>query len=250
MREIAAVHSEISIAERKPSSVAQPESILAVCEQCQLKASCPIASASGTRPAISETVYDLGSRVFSEDGAFDKVYVIKSGSLQLSINSPTLKQKTIGFGFPGEIVGWESWSSGAYLYSATTLDKSRLCAIKTKTLLISMRRDTRFLQQLLRMTAQQVMREKTAPLAMLRGPVEGKTAAFILDIFTRSHKHWSIAPNVVLSMPRNAISSFLGISPESLSRCLSGLARKKAITVFNRRISVLDLDLLRSLATR
>ncbi len=249
MQETVGVRSGASLAKQKVATLVQREPTPAACGECQLKTTCPIASTSDIGPAISEKIYDPGSRVFSEDNTFHKIYVIKSGSLQLSIKSPMLTQTIIGFGFPGELAGWEFSDLGAYMYSATTLEKSRLCAIETKTLLSSMRRDTYFRRRLLRAAALQVMREKVGPLAMLRGPAESKVAAFILDVFSRNQKYPNTAPNFVLSMPRNAISCYLGISPESLSRCLSSLSRKKAITVFNRRVSVPDLELLRKMAS-
>ena len=50
-----------------------------------------------------------------------------------------------------------------------------------------------------------------------------------------------------LSMRRQDIGNFLGLSNESISRQLTALSREKIITVQQRAINILDLNLLQSI---
>jgi CRP/FNR family transcriptional regulator len=246
--EIASIHGQRDSSENGPQRSSSPKPILATCNTCLLQKVCPLTSTSHIGTPLNEAIYEPDSIAFTENDHFDKIYVLKSGSIQISVTNPKGEQSILGFVFPGEMVGWESWKFSRFPYTIKMLERSRLCTLEKKNLLHSMRISPDFQVQLLRAAGQQVMRDRLSPLAMLHGSIEAKTAAFILDIYTRNHVNKHIAPDFILSMPRNSISSYIGITPESLSRSLSSLRKKGAISVFNRRISVLDKKLLHTLA--
>lgn len=248
MSEIASVHGLSDIAEADSRRGGSVKSTASVCSSCQRRTKCTLASVSSAGSPLEEGIYEAGMSVFTENDHFDSVYVVKSGSLQILATTANGEQAIIGFVFPGAVVGSESEESDRYPYTITALEKSRLCAVDKKTLLSLMRVNPDFQLRLLRTIGSQIVQDKKSMLTLFRGTVEAKTAAFVLYLYSRYHNDKYISSDIVLSMPRSAISGYLGITPESLSRCLSSLSKKGAIAVFNRRLSILDMDKLRVLA--
>ena len=56
-----------------------------------------------------------------------------------------------------------------------------------------------------------------------------------------SHTHF------ILSMPRQTIASFLGLSNETISRQFTALCKENIISVNQRDIQINDLDLLQAI---
>jgi CRP/FNR family transcriptional regulator len=69
-----------------------------------------------------------------------------------------------------------------------------------------------------------------------------RMASFLLELSKGQEKA------IRLCMPREDISSYLGLAVESISRLLSRFREEGLITVSNRAISLLDVPRLRQLA--
>lgn len=227
-------------------------SLTSKCGDCHQRNRCllrplEIISQAIGRPLLSEHVYEASSTIVRENESIDKILVLKSGSVQLSNLDSTGKEQIFGFAFPNSILASEAIETRNSYLTIITLEKSRACKIEKAELLYAMRINSEFCRSFLSAVARQIMEEKKYTLKLCRGSVEARTAAFVLYLYEIYYPERSISTDIILSMPRSSISSFLDITPESLSRCLSNLSTQKLISVFNRRITILSIDGLKAL---
>jgi CRP/FNR family transcriptional regulator len=238
-----------SIAQTRPSK----NNPISNCVNCHQRNRCPLSpidkiSQIIERLPLREAVYEPGATVATENQKIDKILVVKSGSVQLSSLNTAGVQQTHGFAFPNSILAPESIETGNLYLTMTTLEKTRICAIDRTELLYALRLDSDFFHLYLKAIAQQVEAEKIYTMKLRRGTVETRTSAFILHLYDTYNPARGMSNDIILSMSRSSISSYLDITSESLSRCLSSLSKHKIISVFNRRITILNIDGLKKLA--
>jgi CRP/FNR family transcriptional regulator len=71
-----------------------------------------------------------------------------------------------------------------------------------------------------------------------------KVAGFIIHIIDQYKLSDKNTNEIIFTMSRSEIASFLGITIESVSRALKHLAKEDIIEVFNRRVTIKDMEKL------
>lgn len=223
------------------------------CADCHQRNRCPLSPIDKISQIIhklplTESTYEASSTIAQENSKLSKIMVVKSGSLLLSNRGSEESIHVQGFTFPNAILVPESIETGKLDLTITALEKTRICEIERIELLYALRLSVNFFQLFLRAIADQSASEKTYMMKLRRGSVDARTAGFLLQLSKRYNAGNNTSKDIILSMSRSDISSYLDITTESLSRCLSRLSKSNVISVFNRRISILDIESLKSIA--
>ncbi|GAB3372967.1 helix-turn-helix domain-containing protein [Spongiibacter taiwanensis] len=191
---------------------------------------------------IAEHSIKEGDVLFSHGTPFRSVYVVKSGSLKSTYGESSAVS---GFFFSGAVLGIDGFTSGHYSGDLIALESSRVCEVYFEKLLELSVRFPDLQRHVFHLLSEHVAEVLRMNSVMRSGSVEQRTAAFLIGISDLYNKQRLSRSDVVLPMSRPDISQFLGVSPESLSRALSALGKKRLIKVFNRRVSFVDIDALR-----
>ena len=196
---------------------------------------------------IKEYHVDAGETVLEENSKFSSIFAVKSGSVKICLGEK--KDNVDGFYFPANIIGVEGFGYHKTINSIVALERSRLCEIDFEKLLDIMTRVPSLHRYFLTMISRQLQGNQRMASVVRNGSVEQRTAAFLMFISYQYNQQRLSNSDIVLPMPRSDISNYLGVTPESLSRALSSLGKKRLIKVFNRRVSLLNFDELESLAS-
>jgi len=181
--------------------------------------------------------------LFLPRNKFQSLYIIQQGALKTYQTEADGKELVRGFYFETEILGYEAICTGHYLFAAVALTDTIVCEI-TYTRFLSLMQDKPELQKsILHLISQ----ELNVRSYLLLSSAEQRLAAFLIDLSSR------LSPNKInyyltLPMSRQDIGNYLRLTGETVSRVLSRFQRKRIIKIDHKKISLLQPDLLQTIA--
>jgi CRP/FNR family transcriptional regulator, nitrogen fixation regulation protein len=183
--------------------------------------------------------YPCNSEIFGEGEPAEYLYKVISGSVRTYKILSDGRRQVGGFYLPGEIFGLEF--ADEHTLSAEPISDAKVLVVKRSALNALAGRDPSIAQQLFALTGRELHRVQDRILLLIKNAQE-RVASFLLEMAERA------SGNVVeLSMSRQDIADYLGLTIETVSRTLSSLETAAAIEVpTSRRIVLRNRDALRS----
>ena len=193
------------------------------------------------RTAGGEAVYRQGDRVSS-------LLVVNTGRLRLTKANREGGEQLIRVLEPGDFIGVDSFLTGSYpAHTATAMADTVLCEFRHADLGGLLGTYPEIGAAMLGSLATQLSHTEERLAAQTLEPVERRVAAYLLELPTRPHDRGLL---IDLPLTKKDIASYLGTTPESLSRSLRALADAGVIdTVGARQVVVLDSFALEELLT-
>lgn len=194
------------------------------------------------RAAAGERLYGEGERVAS-------LLVVNSGRLRLTKANREGAEQLIRVLEPGDFIGVESFLTGAAPgHSATAMSESVLCEFRHDDLGDLLKNFPQVGAAMLGSLAEQLARTEERLATQTLEPVEGRVADYLLGLPSEPHERGLL---VALPLSKKDIASYLGTTPETLSRTLRALADAGVIeTESARAIVVRNPVALGELASR
>ncbi len=205
---------------------------------------CPIGAAAavgrGGRCPMVDRRHAAGARIYSAGESVQSVWYVKSGAVALTrgIDDGEGYGKLHALRRSGSLLGVEGLVRDKHLDSAKAITEATLCGAPREEMIRWVEDATAaraVLACVLRDHCNDEPRRATAD-----GTASERLARWLLDTETTKQGR---------SLPRSAIAGLLGMKPETLSRALASLAKKGAIAVGRMRISIVQRNVLRALAT-
>jgi len=187
-----------------------------------------------------ERTLQIGEHLFDHQQELYCLFALQSGSMKTCCDDEVGSEQILGFFLPGEILGIEALGMGSYLGCAVALEPSRVCLMSYDELrklcgeLPNLRREIHHI------SAQNMMVGYQARTWLGKKNAEQRLATFILDLAQRMIKRGFEIQSLRLSMSRQDIGNYLGLSPETVSRLLSSLQKQNVIRVENRHVEIID----------
>lgn len=167
------------------------------------------------------------------------LFVVHTGMVKLSHTTADGRSTTLQVIGPGE-VGGETWLlTGERPESdVVALDESRMCVFEPGALDTVVRQFPSVGVAMLRALAMRLHSAERMLAARTLAEVGARLAAYLLDCSTT----WGVggAATAHLPMAKKDIATFLGTSPETLSRRLKALEREGLIQVHGMDVDILD----------
>ncbi len=179
------------------------------------------------------TVMTFGrnEEIFGEGEPADYVCKVLDGAVRRYTILSDGRRRIGGFSFAGEIFGLQP--SERHSSSADSLGHSRIMVTKRSRVLKCAERNSDVAYRLWAITADQLRRSE-AHVSVLMKNARERVAAFLLDIAQRLAKD-----TIQLLMSRQDIADYLGLTIETVSRCLSQLSEARVIEIAGpRRITL------------
>lgn len=149
------------------------------------------------------------------------------------------------FFLPGEVFGFEGILEGRNTCSAIALERSTLCKINYKKL-YEFANEVPMLQEwLLRSILQELHSMEVLTRWLSYTSAEERVISFLMELSERQRLRSPHNGEFHLPMSRQDIANYLGLALETVSRVLHRLQRAGDLTVRNRTINLLQLDVLR-----
>lgn len=185
-----------------------------------------------------------GGLLFRAGTPLDSLYLVRSGSLKITMVGDSGDEQILGFFLPGELLGFDALSTQQHTCTANALELSNVCVLPYQQL-------TKFCQQvpalqrsLMRLIGREISAEQELLLNINRRQALGRVAAFLLSLSHRYRRLGYSSNEFRLSMSRQDLGNYLGLTIETVSRTVSRLQQSGLIAVERRFIRILKLEAL------
>ncbi len=189
-----------------------------------------------------------GDFLFRAGDKFSQLYAVRSGSIKLFMTSESGEEQIIGFYFPGEILGLDAIDQQKHSCSAVALETSTFCSFPFKRLteLCTTLPELNF--QMYRLMSHEISQENELLLTLSKKNAEGKLATFLISISSRLKRLGYSSIEFRLSMSRQEIGNYLGLTLETVSRILNRFQRENYILVDHKLVKIKQQEKLAQLA--
>ncbi len=190
-----------------------------------------------------------GDHLFRSGDSLSSLYTVRSGSIKLYTHSDDGEEQIIGFYLPGEIVGLDGMESSTHSCSAVALETSSLCTFPYTQLTDVCKKVPALQDQMFRLIGREISYENKLLLTISKKSAEERIATFLSSLSSRFKQLGFSADEFKLSMSRQDIGNYLGLTIETVSRIFSRFQKREYIAIDRKHIQILDRLSLDKLCT-
>lgn len=189
-----------------------------------------------------------GDFVFEAGESFKAIYAVRSGIIKQYQDTDSGEERVLGFYLPGELLGLDAIHSGHHHCSALAMETSSVCAFPYARFEELCTRIQGLYQQMYRLMSREISTDNELLLMLKNKSAEERVAGFLLNLSGRYQRLGYSDTEFKLSMSREEIGNYLGLTTETVSRFLSKLQRDHIIETSRRFITIKDKTRLRQIA--
>lgn len=229
------------------ATIAPNEQEITSCINCVLPELCLRAGLSPEDvERLDQLVYtrrkvNRGEDLYRAGDPFSAIYAIRSGFFKNELIVKDGRSQIMGFHMPGEVIGMDGISAGAYTCNAVALEDAEVCAIPLSRIEENCHEMREFAHRLHQIMSKEIVRDQRVMALLGCRDAEARLAAFLVNISDRLAARGHASSDFELPMTREEIGSFLGLTLETVSRMFSRLQGEKLIEVDLRRIRIRDV---------
>lgn len=190
-----------------------------------------------------------GEMLYRVGEEFKGLYAVRSGLFKAFVTADDGEEQIVGFFLPGEMLGLDAIETQVHVCSAVALETSSYCAVPFTKLSEVCKEIPELQNQLFKIMSRELSSENQMLLTLGKKNSEEKVATFLLTTSTRFHKLGYSANEFKLTMSRQEIGNYLGITFETVSRVFSRLQRNGIIKVNRKAINITDMVALKNLVS-
>ncbi len=221
------------------------------CERCALEHSC---QGRETDRMVRQELHGLarqhgpflaGTYLFREGDPFQSVSTVYLGSVKTFVVDACGREQVLGFFQPGEMIGLSAIHNGRYPCNAMALETVTLCTASFPAVAQLATRSPALQTQLFRLLSHGI---RKASLMAGDFTADERVAAFLIMLRNHQIKVGGSTQQLDLAMSRADIASYLRLAAETVSRVMRRFQQDGLINVERRRVELLDIARLESLA--
>lgn len=188
-----------------------------------------------------------GATIFDESTPANHVFNITTGGVKVYKLLPDGRRAITGFLFPGDFLGLTH--QDVYAFSAEAISATKLCRFPREKLERLIEEMPTLEHRLLGLASHELAAAQDQMLLLGRKTAKERLASFLLLISNAARRHGHPGNPIELTMGRNDIGDYLGLTIETVSRTFSLLKREGLIRLLDgNRIQIAKLDELQELA--
>lgn len=176
----------------------------------------------------------------------ESLYAIKSGSFRSFITDEDGLEQTIGFYLPGELMGLDSFQHGRFTCSTIALETASVCELPLAHLNGLCAQIPSLQTQMMRVLGKEIASDQDKIILLGHRSAKERVATFLLMLSQRYKALGFSGTQFNLTMRRQDMANFLGLTIETVSRQLTYLSQQNVIQVKQRGIRINNLELLRA----
>jgi CRP/FNR family transcriptional regulator len=187
-----------------------------------------------------------GDALFRAGTPFESVCIVRSGSFKVSMSSADGDEQITGFHLPGEMLGIDAIHDGSHRTTAIALETSSVCGFPFERLGRLAKESPELDRQLWRLASRELAARQEHLLLVAHRDAEAKLAAFLLSVSARLERMGFSPVEFRLSMGRQEIGAYLGLTLETVSRLFTRFQECGLIRRDRRLVRLLDVAGLRA----
>ena len=190
-----------------------------------------------------------GEHLFRTSDEFKYIYALRSGSIKVHMLDAEGNNQILGFYFPGEILGLDAIDKKQHLCSATSLETSSYCAFPFSSLAEVCLTVPDLQRQIFRLMSRELSYENELLLTIGKKGAEERLATFLITLSSRFQQLGYSAMEIKLSMARQEIANYLGLTIETVSRLFGRFQRAGLIAVKRKYVHIKNMEGLRNISS-
>lgn len=221
-------------------------SVKAACRRCGLRQLClPQGLDERDIDRLDELVHrpnplQRGEYLFRQGDSFRALYAIRAGSFKTYCLGEDGSQKILGFHLPGELLGLAGLGSGRYRASASALDTAAVCELPFDRLRGLAEQLPSLNRQLYQILSRRISRDQETLLLLGDKSAQERLGTFLLNLAQRFEQRGFSAQEFNLSMSRQDIANYLGLTLETVSRTFTHFQKEGLLSVDRQHIGIRD----------
>jgi CRP/FNR family transcriptional regulator len=181
-------------------------------------------------------------KLVSAGQAFHSLYAIRSGSFKTFISDKDGVEQITGFHFPGDIIGFDALKNQVHQSSSQALETAMVCELPYDTLESVSNHYPKLRQQIMKFMSAEIKHDHDLIMLLSKRSAEERLLYFIGQLSQRFDERGYSAKQFNLSMTRNEIGNYLGLTVETISRLLTRFQKEELIKVDGKLITIINLD--------
>lgn len=199
--------------------------------------------------SASQRTYPAGQVLFHEGDPGEALYIVAEGMVKVTVTSVDGREMLLATVRPPEAIGEMSLvDGGPRSASATAAEPTTALALRRSALLAALHEEPAMVDGLLRAIGGLVRRLTVQTTDLVFLDVQARVAKLLLTFAERDGVHRGDSVVLEFSLSQGDLAEMVGVSRQSLNQALHKLAERGWIEVDGRRVTVLNLQGLRSRA--
>jgi CRP/FNR family transcriptional regulator len=195
-------------------------------------------------PPLSSRVLSKGEVLIHPGDRLKGLFFVRAGSLKRFVVDAGGHEVVCDFSMEGDLVGADALYSGRHDAGAVALDSCRLEWMSAEAFARAARDDAAFQRAVHEALARRLVRQHQAMMFVAALPARARLAGFLISFSERTQSCGHSRRAFMLPMARCDMASYLGMTPETCSRELSGLVADGLIRVDRRRVELPNVGAL------
>ncbi|WP_137166891.1 fumarate/nitrate reduction transcriptional regulator Fnr [Salinimonas lutimaris] len=191
-----------------------------------------------------------GDALLHAGDTFRSLYAVRSGSFKSFISDTDGEEQIISFHFPGDIIGFDALRDGRHASYTQALETAMVCELPYNTLDEMSVTFPKLRQQIMSFMSAEIKQEQDMMMLLNRRTAEERLIYFLAQLSKRFEERGFSHRQFNLSMTRNEIGNYLGLTVETISRLLTRFQKDKIIEVSGKLITIIDFDAMQARTRR
>lgn len=188
-----------------------------------------------------------GDNLYHNGDKLQSIYNIRAGTLKTEHSLPDGRQQVVKFCMTGELAGLDGLQDGTHHADTTALTDCEICCINYEQLQ-KMSRSFPALQKNLDCLMSTILNDIQDHIFLLGSlTANEKLAHFLIQYTKKIASHGYSMEEFKLPMNREELSSYLGVTIETLSRSFTYMDDHKIIEASNKHIKILSREKLEAI---
>lgn len=198
---------------------------------------------------VTQRSFDKGDTIFSEGEIFDKLFIINSGSMKVYKYTKDGKEQILYILKEGEFLGdLNLLKKDTFSFSATALENTNICIIHKDDFDTLMNSNPNISIKVLEYAHDRITSLENLVQTLTTKDVEVRLATLLLNLSKTFGIKTTKGIEITLSLTREDMANFIGVTRETISRKLSHFQNENIIEIFdNKLILIKDMNALKEL---
>lgn len=188
-----------------------------------------------------------GDHLFDVGDPMQSLYAIRSGSIKAYVLTSQGEEEILGFYLPGELLGFDGFQTGYHSCAAVAQETTSVCKVPFSALENLCQTLPGLHHELYRVIGREISKEQAMLLSLRRKNARERVASFLLNLSERLEARGLAADEFHLSMSRQDIANYLGLTEETVCRLFSRFCKDGFLDVHRRFCRIRDMQRLRAL---
>ena len=175
---------------------------------------------------------------------FHSLFAVRTGSFKSFISDQDGEEQVIGFHFPGDIIGFDALREQRHQSYCQALETAMVCELPYETLDNIAQDFPKLRQQIMSFMSAEIKQDHDLMMLLNKRTAEERLMYFIANLSQRFEARGFSAKQFNLTMTRNEIGNYLGLTVETISRLLTRFQKEGVISVDGKLITILKFELM------